>query len=94
MANVGKRGTLRGTDIGTVSISFLWLCLIADTSRVGDTVGLAKSERGKPSWLADMIFPCLLPSAEPLEAHGASTKQETDPGKINYIPESKLGFGS
>lgn len=32
-ANVGKRRSLRGTDIGTVSINFLWLCLIADTSR-------------------------------------------------------------
>ena len=45
-ANVGKGGTLRGTDIGTVSINFLWLCLIADTSGVGDAVGLAKPERG------------------------------------------------
>lgn len=39
-----------------------------------------------------MISPCLVPSAQPLEAHGASTRQEPDPGNINYISESKLGL--
>lgn len=31
-ANVGKEGTL-GTQVGTISVNFLWLRLVADNSR-------------------------------------------------------------
>lgn len=92
MANAGKGGGFRGTAVGTVSINFLWFCLIADPSRVWECNGVSldqEGELGKPSWLAETISSCLVPSAQPLEAHGAHTRQEPDPGNINYIPESK-----